>query len=150
MLRLFGDIVPHVGFAKSVVIYRLRVLNADDEQCFAAAVAGGGQVSRDGIQNARCRVVPVVIDTLWRGTSEDGYGAVIRLKTAFNMQRLPWACFLFFGDAAGVFAGVPESGAVEFTGQRAADVGADEPHGAADCRVRAPALAEEIKPIVDV
>ena len=126
------------------------MLNADDEQCFAAAVAGGGEVRTDSIQNSGCCVVTVVIDTLRRGTGEDGYGAVIRLKTAFNVQRLPRAILLFFGDTAGVFAGVSESSPVEFTGQCAADVGADESHGAADCRVRAPPLSEKVKPIVDV
>ena len=102
------------------------MFNAYDEEGFTAAVAWGGNVLRNCVEDAFCGVVAVVVNGLGTGSRKDGDSAIVRLETAFDMQGNPRACLLFFSDATGVFSSVPECRSVEFAGQCSTNVRADE------------------------
>ena len=67
-------------------------------------------------------------------------------ESPFDGEGFPGGVVFAFGKAEGVFARVAEHGAINATGDAAADVADDELKGASDGRVGAVALPERIDP----
>ena len=102
------------------------MFNTYNEKRFTAAIAGRSDVLGDCIEDTFSGIAPVVVDGLRTGGGENRDSAIVGLESTVNMHSIPRTCLLLFSDAAGIFPGVSECGAVEFAGQSAADIRANQ------------------------
>ena len=116
-----------------------NVIAAGDRRC-------RGDHSEDALGSSALMIVHV----MRRFGSDHGHRARIRRKTALDMQRLPRARLLVFGDAVAEFRRRAESGHIAGTRHGSADVHQRQSDRASDRRIALPSRSERVVPGIDV
>src|SRR5690242_8494850 len=99
-------------------------------------------------QRARC-ARGLVSDLMGRTFElEESDDAVVAVKAAFNVQRLPWTAFFEFRITGAILGRRAERGALDFARPQAAKVAQYQLDRTANCRIGAVAMAEHIDPRV--
>ena len=80
---------------------------------------------------------------------EDGDGALVAVEAALDVQRLPAAQLFMLADAGADLPRLAERRHVDLAGPAAADVADHELQGAANRRVGARSLTEDVRPAVE-
>src|SRR5262245_7302996 len=77
-----------------------------------------------------------------------GDDACLSRKSALHMKRLPGAVLFVFPNAIRVFSWMPQSGPIEFTGERAAHIAHEQTNRSSDSCIGAPSRTKHIAPAV--